>query len=685
MSHSTSQFAYWKRAVFALLLLAPRAVWITCVIIGALAISGMAYAGGSCPRVLSRTADGTTVVITEGCQLDSVARMFPQIDPTTGTPYPMQVQLRSIYAANQNYVEADGNLRRRTVLRTCAKPGKPDPFADTEEKTVCPKGLMYYFGVASDGGQAKIFIPSQRVLTPAESAEKAERETAAADAVKAKAREEKQIAEDAHARVEVDAQSAVTIKLLQKDLAESQQITAALKGPASKGRWFWGLVVCMLGLAAWGVGGTMSTIRARQVKPVIATGRFFASDEVASQVLSEESLRVQIENDKLRTELKATRKAQADESKKFIARVQSLEGSVSERVLLAELRLKERDEAREERDTARQEFDRVQNTAISLRQERDRLTAEAKSLKSDVGGLCALNEMLEAEKSQLQTQVNQLSDSDRELQKLRSDNNGLRALKEMLEAEKSQLQAQVNRLATAEKERKRLADEAVDLEEIVSTLRGVQSGQAKQLQEAHADLVVERAHVEQLEQEKRELMQERDLAVVSQQAAQSRLNGAMLRDFDNEEVEALAADFSEEPTRVRKDTVPFGLRHLVPSSANSLDAMVSSVIPPYVGQSPASSAYRKQTANGLAAVNLEDSPEERFAALYDEIRSLRTERNVYAQGIGEIKTLVFGDPVPSALDELGPIDLVRLLVDDITEVYRQGGRLFVRGATAPLR
>ena len=641
MSRSQSRFAYWKHAVISLLLLAPRAVWIACAIVGVLTVAGMAYAGSNCPRVLSQSDAGTTVVISNGCQLDTVARMYPQIDPATGSAYPLQQQLRSIYAANQARTEADGTYRRSSVLRTCVKPGKPDPFADAEERAACPKGLMYYFGVPSDGGQAKILIPSHLTLTLTESADKAQREADEAEAVKAKAREEKQVAEDAHARVEIDAQSAATIKQLQKDLTDSQQIAAALKGPASKGRWFWGLIVCMLGLAVWGVGGTMSTIRARQVKPVIATGRFFASDEVASEVLSQENLAVKLENEKLCSELKSARKTHADENKGFLARVHSLEGSVNERTLLTEVRLRERDEAR-------QDLDRAQNTAISLRQERDRLTAEARNSKADIGGLRALNEMLEAEKSQLQAQVQQLADS--------------------------------------ESERQRLASEAKDLEETVSSLENVRRGQAKLLQEAHADLEVERTHVEQLESERRELMRERDAAVVSMQSAQARLDGMSMRTVSGDaEAEALVADFIEEPTRARKDTMPFGLRHMVPSSVKNPDAVAPSVVAPYVGQSPASSAYRKQTANGLAAVNLEDSPEERFAALYEEIRVLRNERNVYAQGMGEIKTIVFGDPVPPALNELGPADLVRLLVDDITEVYRQCGRLFVRGVMPPLR
>ena len=307
MERSKGRLAHRKHAVFALLLLAPRAVCILCVILGALTVAGMAYAGGSCPRVLSRTPEGVTVVIAQGCQLDAVARMFPQIDPATNAPYPMQVQMRSIYAANQGRTEADGSYSRRTVLRNCAKGGKPHPNADTEEKTACPNGLMFYYGVASDGGQAKIFIPSKRVLTQAESAEKAEQEVAAADAAKAKDREAVRTADDARERIQVDAQSAAKIAQLEKDVDEGRQAIAALKGPASKGRWFWGMIVCMLGLAAWGVGGTMSTIRARQVKPVIATGRFFASDEVASEVLSKENLDVQFENERLREQVKSAR------------------------------------------------------------------------------------------------------------------------------------------------------------------------------------------------------------------------------------------------------------------------------------------------------------------------------------------------------------------------------------------
>jgi len=647
MKTSQEQLAYWKNAVFTLLLLAPRAVWIACVIVGALTLAGMAYAGGSCPRVLSSTPEGTTVVISAGCQLEAVARMFPQIDPATNAPYPVQVQLRSIYAANQNYVEADGTLRRRTVLRTCAKPGKPDPYADTEEKTVCPKGLMYYFGVASDGGQAKIFIPGKRVLTQAESAEKAEQEMAAADAAKAKEREARQTAADARERIQVDAQSAAKIAQLDNDLAESRQTIAALKGPASKGRWFWGMVICMLGLAAWGVGGTMSTIRARQVKPVIATGRFFASDEVASSVLSEENLNVRLENEKLRDQVKSARQAHADELKVYIAKVESLEGSVSERTLLSEVRFREREEARKERDANGFKLEQAQNAAIALRQDNERQRAE--------------------------------------IARLNSDNQGLRALKEMLEAEKSQLHAKVQQLGESESERQRLVAEARELEDTISTFESAHKGHAKHLMEMNADLLLERAHVEQLEAEKRELALERDQAVTSHWSIQSRLDNMQNRAANVQELETALPDQSEEPTRIRKDTIPFGVSHLALSSVNISGKEASSGIKTCAGLGSASSAIRRRTIDRFPAVQPNESPEDRFVRIMEEMDGLRNDRNIYERGISEIRTIVFGDPVPAALTQLEPADMVRLLVDDVTDVYRQSGRLFVRGAAPVLR
>lgn len=638
MQHRQDRSAYWKRSLFTLLLLAPRAVGIVSFIIAVMAVTGLAYAGPTCPRVISQTEEGTTVLIGEGCELGSVARKFPLAGPD-GKALPLQVQMRSIYAANQNRIEPDGSLRRRTVLRTCAKPGKPDPYADTEEKTLCPNGLMYYFGVASDGSQARIFIPSKRVLTVAESAEAAERQEAAKQAER-DALQARTLADNEAKEIELmDAAAAARIAELEAQLAESRHLNASLKAPASKGRWFWRMVICMVGLVAWGVGGTLSTIRARQVRPVIATGRFFASDEVASNVLSEENLSLKLENDQLRRGLRQVRKQQAEEHRTFTARISSLETSVSERSLLSTTRLTERDDARRQRDVALEEQVRLQDAAVAIRQESDLKEREIEGLRSEKNGLMILNEMIETENTQLKSQVRQLTHN-------QSQNEFLR-----------------------------LTAEAKELEGVVSSLQDVQKGQAKQLIELSADLETERAHSVQLEAEKIALSDERSAALKSYVDAQARLDS-----LEKRAAMGLQGAQSDRPqpaealARVRKNTVPFGVSALAPSSVNSQDAPASSGIQVGVGLSPSSSGTRTQTVTGLASVQNEEQPEERFVALYDEIRTLRTERNVYAQGVRSIRTVVFGENLPEVLVQLKPEELIRLLVQDIVEVYRKSGR-----------
>ena len=83
--------------------------------------------------------------------------------------------------------------------------------------------------------------------------------------------------------------------------------------------------------------------------------------------------------------------------------------------------------------------------------------------------------------------------------------------------------------------------------------------------------------------------------------------------------------------------------------------------------------------DGFPALRHDEPPEEQFVALYQEMSVLRTERNVYAQGMDEIRKVVYGDPIPQAIAQLTPSDLVRLLVDDVIDVYRQCGRLSFKG------
>jgi len=120
-----------------------------------------------CIKEVSRSDSQVVVLHNPECDLRVLPRMYPLRD-AAGKVLPTQVQLRSIYAANQTRV-VDGVKVRYTVMRACVRPGKPSADADEEEKQICPDGLMNYFSAPSDDSAAKIVIPFERELTPAES------------------------------------------------------------------------------------------------------------------------------------------------------------------------------------------------------------------------------------------------------------------------------------------------------------------------------------------------------------------------------------------------------------------------------------------------------------------------------------------------------------------------------------
>ena len=96
-----------------------------------------------CVRELSRSDESVVVQHNPECDLRILTRMYPQKDDD-GKVLPEQVQLRSLFAANQTRV-VDGVTYRYTVMRACVKPGKPSKDADEEELKLCPRGLRNLF------------------------------------------------------------------------------------------------------------------------------------------------------------------------------------------------------------------------------------------------------------------------------------------------------------------------------------------------------------------------------------------------------------------------------------------------------------------------------------------------------------------------------------------------------------
>jgi hypothetical protein len=87
------------------------------------------------------------------CSLRTAHPMYPIL--VSGKPLSQQEWLRSVYAANQG--------THPTVLRRCV-PAKAAPADATEEElSFCPRGLVNYFDVPSNGWIAWVLIPRQPV------------------------------------------------------------------------------------------------------------------------------------------------------------------------------------------------------------------------------------------------------------------------------------------------------------------------------------------------------------------------------------------------------------------------------------------------------------------------------------------------------------------------------------------
>ncbi len=147
--------------------------------------SASAANSGYCFRVLSET-DQAYRVITEahsGCDIYKMIRLYPQKDGQ-GNVLPDQVQLRSIHAANL-IDEGNGKFSDGSIKRRCTKDGRPSPDSNAEELAIC-KHLVFFYDLPNVSyvvPKARVYTPAEnRVRQAAEEAEKAKRDAAAAKA-----------------------------------------------------------------------------------------------------------------------------------------------------------------------------------------------------------------------------------------------------------------------------------------------------------------------------------------------------------------------------------------------------------------------------------------------------------------------------------------------------------------------
>ncbi len=229
-----------------------------------------------CVKELKRGDDNVIVSHNPDCDLRTLARRYPQKD-ADGNVLPMQVQLRSLYAANQTRVE-DGVKRRYTVMRGCVRPGKPSEHADDEERELCPDGLMNYFSAPASDRAARIVVPVKRHLTRAEhnlALAKAvccrlQNKVLRGDADKAVAKECKEefpemvfgAAEEIRPDAEpVKEAESATLSGLRKKNQELSAKLATVVPAAEKAKYIWPLFVVLIGLAVFGAGSSVALLR----------------------------------------------------------------------------------------------------------------------------------------------------------------------------------------------------------------------------------------------------------------------------------------------------------------------------------------------------------------------------------------------------------------------------------------
>ena len=103
-----------------------------------------------------------TLIDREGCDLYTLAHDFPQMDEKTKQVLPVQVQVRSIYAASLAIAKSEGRTFA-AVRRGCVPNSRPWPDQTVAEKDFCPNGKVNYYPVGST-----VMIPRSPQYTEAE-------------------------------------------------------------------------------------------------------------------------------------------------------------------------------------------------------------------------------------------------------------------------------------------------------------------------------------------------------------------------------------------------------------------------------------------------------------------------------------------------------------------------------------
>ena len=177
-------------------LIVGMTVLLIVVVTSNLAFAGPDDAPAPCVRLAGESYNAFVVTLQPGCDLREAARLFPQFDPTTRRPLPMHEQLRSIHAFNEAR-RIEGNLKSRTVSRGCVPAGSAPSWASPEELEICPRGVVNYFGVASLGNIALIFLPKTRTATHAERLEELARSSCGALAAMGKSKSDSALPQSA--------------------------------------------------------------------------------------------------------------------------------------------------------------------------------------------------------------------------------------------------------------------------------------------------------------------------------------------------------------------------------------------------------------------------------------------------------------------------------------------------------
>ncbi len=256
-----------------------------------------------CVRELDRSDERVLVQHNPECDLRILPRMYPQKDED-GKVLPTQIQLRSIFAANQTH-EENGVKFRYTVMRKCVSPGTPSKDADAEELASCPKGLMNYFSAPASDSAARIVIPAKRQLTIAEqnlelakaACKQLQSKVLATDTDKKVAAAcSKQFTDMAFGAISAtprsENNSVSTLKDRQK-IAELEKNNSALlaelavkNNAGDKGRFIIPLFILLIGLAIFGATATLFGIKINREKTALSNANHALALERKTQKLA---------------------------------------------------------------------------------------------------------------------------------------------------------------------------------------------------------------------------------------------------------------------------------------------------------------------------------------------------------------------------------------------------------------